>query len=410
MAFVTEHSTALCLLQLGIGSRSRGIMAVNQIEVLDESLKSIEQDGVVSIVEELGKEAATIRQTMINSVHRDSILRVRNITKDRTADNKAAKKVKYTQNIDQDYKLSDAEKEVEYEAAGRLIDKPFQYYLFDPLSFYPDDKAIGLAKYSSTDPRKQKPRELYIQLLKEVRECIYSWDKERNKLDPITWTTYETLGRKIYIVSAKDRLSESTTDLSQSIYSSMYKDACDYWLRGSNAGFKVFTTHELRRAYVCYSYQYFGYQTTKEIGYAQYVLRHKSVLSTVNYTSLNFRMFLGHGMSDAKKVHNDMLDKLGAVEKKMEELEQRLKDVGGSPPAKKQKIVRSHEERVSVKNTKGELVLLDRLPRATRNTGQDELIEQRVAEIKTQMKLNEIDVFSKRALIRLGVRGLGPLL
>ena len=61
-------------------------------------------------------------------------------------------------------------------------------------------------------------------------------------------------------------------------------------------------THELRRLYACYSYQFFGVHTMKEMAYAQRVLGHRNLETSAFYTSLQIKLIPGTGL--AGKTHS----------------------------------------------------------------------------------------------------------
>tara|TARA_R110000851_G_scaffold286630_1_gene440476 strand:+ start:79 stop:2007 length:1929 start_codon:yes stop_codon:yes gene_type:complete len=292
-----RFNTALCLLQLGIGSRSRGIIAVNQIETFDTPVSR-------------GLSA-------LNSLDHLMALRVKNLTKDKPSEWKAYKTYKKMSEFDSDFTMSDAQSSVDTNEQNAALDKPVQYYLFDPVSH---DTSRGRCVDPSDYYRfsEKHPREIFMQLFKTCRDYVYS-----KHPDLIEWTSYESGARTIRVAARSSHLSAEMGLLYRSVYPGM-KAVCAKYLKTYGLGLESYGTHELRRLYVCYSFEFFGRGKTKEIAYAQYVLRHASLSSAVYYTTLQFDMFLGKGSADQIAVHEKLLTNVCDVEASINVLKRKL--------------------------------------------------------------------------------------
>jgi hypothetical protein len=364
-----RFSTALCLLQLGIGSRSRGIIAINKIEQFDTPVLS----GL----------------SLMKSLDHRMALRVTNLTKDKTTDAKAYKKYKQMTEFDNDYMMSDAVDLVD--RTIETIDKPVQYYLFDPVSYY-ESVGIGVCREKLYAGEEHHPREVFMQLFKTCRDYIHS-----KYPSLVAWEQYHTGGRDIWMVSQNDRLSANMNKLYRQVYPLMLT-SCETYLSTHGLGMTSFGTHELRRLYVCYSFEFFGRGKTKEIAYAQYVLHHTSLSSTVFYTTLQFDMFLGHGSSEHIKVHEKMLSTLASVERQVNTLKRKLLDVGEMGNRNSRRVGDQH---VEFKTVLGGLALVRRLPHASHGATRDELVERGVVK-GNEMLLMGVST-SKNALRKAGV-------
>jgi hypothetical protein len=275
-----RFNTALCLLQLGIGSRSRGIIAVNQIEQLD------------SVV--------ACDLALMNSLDIHSALRVKYMTKDKPLEWKLYKTYKRASEFDSDYTRKDAVDAVNSASCVDFIDKPFQYYLFDPV-LHGASMGVVVDPDRCYHSENKHPREIYMQLFKTCRDYVHA-----KHINTVRWEQYSTGGRDIWVVSECDRLSSGMHLIFRSIYPGM-KLICQKYLKHPDLHMDSFSTHELRRLYVCYSFEFFGRGNTKEIAYAQYVLRHSSLTSTVFYTTLQFDMCTVVANGKRKRVQDDVV-------------------------------------------------------------------------------------------------------
>ena len=340
-------NTALCLLQLGIGSRSRGIIAVNQIEQFDSPV--------------IGDLA------LMHSLDHHAALRVKNMTKDKPFEWKAYKTYKRMSEFDSDFTMEDAAAVVKNASCVEVIDKPFQYYLFDPV-LHGKSKGLKIDPdvcYSSVN---HHPREVYMQLFKTCRDYIHS-----KHPGTVSWDTYSTGGRKIWVVDASDRLSEKMHMLYKSVYPGM-KAVCEKYLKRPEMCMESFGTHELRRLYVCYSFEFFGRGKTKEIAYAQYVLRHSSLTSTVFYTTLQFDMFMGSNSKSDMNEREKLMATLSDVESTVENLKRKMVTVESNAFEHAKKFKGDHVVFV----VDGAEVMVSKLPHSRRGVSREFLVARGV--------------------------------
>tara|TARA_R110000851_G_scaffold243362_5_gene395974 strand:- start:15995 stop:17707 length:1713 start_codon:yes stop_codon:yes gene_type:complete len=368
-----RFNCALCLLQLGIGSRSRGIIAVNQIETFDSPV--------------------SMEFSPLNSLDHLMALRVKNLTKDKPSEWKAYKTFKKLSEFDADFTMSDAQSLVDTNEKNDALDKPVQYYLFDPVTH---DASRG----RSVDPlsyyrfSEHHPREIYMQLLKTCRDYVHA--KHPNLIE---WSSYECGVRKIWVAASSSRLTADMGLLYRSIYPGM-KAACGKFLRSPGIGLDSYGTHELRRLYVCYSFEFFGRGKTKEIAYAQYVLRHASLTSTVYYTTLQFDMFLGKGSADQIALHETLLTNVSDVENSINSLKRKLVELEGEVQSRGRRRV---NEYVSFA-VGSETVDIERLHHAVHGMAREALVSRGVE--KGREVLSAGVKLSKNALRKLGVNSL----
>lgn len=255
--------TALCLLQLGIGSRSRGIIGVNKIEQLDTPVLSGVQ--------------------FLRSLDQRELLGVTNLTKSQPEDRLAHKMHKKMSKIDGDFDMSDAVQVVD--DSKTTINKPVQWYLFDPVQHFAL-KGLEVDPAPFYGGRRGHGRDVYMQLLKTCRDYIHS-----KYPTLVKWDRYHTGGRDIWVVDEVDRLSPQMDRLWTSVYNGMKLTSMKY-LSNPILGLNPSGTHEMRRLYVCYSFEKFARGMMKEIAYAQYVLQHVSIQTSVLYTTVDFVMGL----------------------------------------------------------------------------------------------------------------------
>lgn len=368
-----RFNTALCLIQLGIGSRSRGIIAVNRIETFDTPVNT--------------------ELSALKSLDHLMALRVQNLTKDKPNEWKAYKTYKKLSEFDSDFTMSDAQLLVDTGDQNDVLDKPVQYYLFDPVTH---DASRGRSVDASSYYRfaVHHPREIYMQLFKTCRDYVYA---KHPKL--IKWTSYECGSRTIRVAAPDSRLSAEMGLLYRSIYPGM-KAVCAKYLKSPGLGLVTFGTHELRRLYVCYSFEFFGKGKTKEIAYAQYVLRHASLSSTVYYTTLQFDMFMGKGAADEIALHETLLTSVSDVEESITNLKRKLSELEHDVQSRVKRVV-STSVRFDGRDGRVEI---QRLPRAPRGLSRNDLVDRGVEKglevVKAGVKL------SKSTLRKLGVNSL----
>ena len=168
---------------------------------------------------------------------------------------------------------------------------------------------------------RQRPRDVFIQLFKAVRDEIkrLSEEKEGKGLKYIVeWESYQTLDRKIYMIKDTQRDKTGVEKFMKSVWVGMNK-TCIEWL-DMIPHLKEKNPHQLRRMYVCYSYEYFGRDISKEIGYAQYVLRHTNIATSMLYTTMSFKMALSDSMADDKDFKSEFVKSVVDIRGMLDEI------------------------------------------------------------------------------------------
>ena len=333
-------NTALCLLMLGIGSRSRGILGINKIEAMDTITKS-EEDGIG--VREAG-------DAIFAGIGADMTLRVSRITKEKEREVLTKKLMDTSSMGDEEGGMTEkaAREIIKMQSEARIIDKPFQYYFFDPVAFNRRNTGGGDVKvgdlYSTTDTKRQTPRHVFLALLQQVRAALKAGAQSGEKA--MKWEKYTTEGLGIDIVSDTQD-SGGVVAMARyfsRVYNSMHTRCRELLSQIPTLKNGMGGTHELRRMYVCYSYEYFGRGKVKEIGYAQYVLRHQAIQTSIRYTTLQFEMMMGSEISEKMLKSEEYVQTQLELEKKMDGLDEaiaglkrRIDDLVGQQQAKRQK-------------------------------------------------------------------------
>jgi hypothetical protein len=366
-----RFNTALCLLQLGIGSRSRGVIAVNKIIAFDAPV-----GGIVPGVVDLDPMAT---------------LRVSHLTKDCDDEWKAYKLWKRGVEHTPDFTMEDARMRVAVSAHTDHVDRCLQYYLFDPIVHNASNGVVVTADDCYSVGCKRHPREIYMQLLQVCRSYVHSKHPHT-----IKWEVYKSADRNIFVASKCDRLSKRMKVLQQSIYPGM-KAACVSYLNTPGLGLDAYGTHELRRLYICYSFEFFGRGHTKEIAYAQHALQHVSLSSTVYYTTIQFDMFDARTLTDQINEHEQLAVNVLKKERGVNNLKRKalaLNEEGEKHTASK----RTYS---MFRRGDGAVMRISRLTHAGRNNASGVLISRGV-EKGREMRGFGVKV-SKNALRKVGV-------
>jgi hypothetical protein len=165
-----------------------------------------------------------------------------------------------------------------------------------------------------------------MHLLMVVREALRARCASDRWGFNVRWEQYTTGDRKIWML--EDGKQDSPRDVVR-FHAKAYvgmKKACEFYLK-QISGMKVVTPHQLRRLYVCYSYEYFGRGITKEIGYAQYVLRHKTITTSQTYTTLIIQLVLDDRITPVKMEANRLAVEAARVMQKMEDVQAMMEDM-----------------------------------------------------------------------------------
>ena len=344
---------ALCLLMLGVGSRSRGIIMVNEIEALgfDVIKKEVEEKETVIEDEKQDASVVVMRRELAARTVGFGTMRVKRLTKDVDEDKQVEDAIGFSKAFGKkELTEGEARSVVDINKETKMIDKPFLYMLFTP----PD----GAVEY--------KAQEVYIQLFKTVRDCMKSLSEQEEKKDwggSVDWETYETLGREIWVLTREQTNAKPKEMFMKWVWGKMEK-VCTALLTKHLGSLTSKKPHQLRRMYVCYSYEYFGRGISKEIGYAQYVLRHTSISSSMRYTTLSFVMALSDSLAKDKDFKNEFVDAMAEVAA----LRAEVADMRG--------VKRMRESEVRFTAADDEDVVLAKLPRAKKGTPRASLIER----------------------------------
>ena len=410
-------STAILLLQLCVGSRVSGIMFANKIMKLDVRTKQDDQRD---------KATHESRSLLLKGIHEPALVRVMNLTKERSDFLAKVSRVMNTSqlaNIEVEY--GTAKDIVERETADHFIDKPIQYYLLDPTKYVKVHDG-GAKKqlepssfYTSPDPTRQNPREVFLQLLRQVRHAV----KVVSGQNKLPWARYnmdngDLKGDKTRMIDYIDYkkletqlMTKKFLQLHQVFYKHVNERSRHYLSAIKSLG-DMTTTHTLRRLYTCYSFEYFGRGRLKEVGYAQYVLRHKSIETSIRYTVVQFDMTIDSVAMDKALLSDKMTRELNEVKSQFEEigrekdilmteltnLKRKFEELDSAPLVKKQKTDTAF---VRFMNKDGQETMVQRKPRSVRGMTEDAKI---VAGLEVADRLVEARVNVTRVnLVKLGV-------
>jgi hypothetical protein len=356
---------AACLLQLGIGSRAKGVLGINQIEEYDgRSKKKEEMDS-----EDFERDnILENRELVLKGQPFYHALRVRRVTKEKEMDAQVV--TQQSKNVKLGLKTTEAEvrEMLKRESSQRVIDKPFQYYFFDPLTYYSDIKDRNEV-YGGKDESKWGSRDVFLQLLQQVREYLSKTDHGKK----IKWVTYKTGDRKIKIVDTQQDDIRSVLQFFSWAHEKMDR-VCKGFL-DTLPTLKSKSTHQLRRLYVCYSFRYFGEGKMKELGYAQYVLRHRSIKSSVRYTTLQFEMDMDLKLEAVKQFQKHFADEVLKTRREIEELKEMMS--GTTTDMRVEDTPRGY---VKLKTDDGETVLFEKRKRKSRGVEMNEEYKRGVVE------------------------------
>jgi Skp family chaperone for outer membrane proteins len=405
-AYMKRMGCALCLLQLGVGSRSKGIIGVNEIDLVDS--KGVEERSEVEEAKDLfggyGRLVTVRRLTKDKDVKLKAVI----------AKNKAGHVLGVDGDADND--IDDFLKAAETQSEMRNVTKPLQYYFFDPMQFpftgkTPEDR---LERWASTDTTTHDPRRVFFALLRTVRDNIrYHCMREKSG---VKWR-YSRTGGDVNDFTAHwaitpefDRSSEY-----KKCYSKWYKAMTDVIhdnLLRHMKNLKNRATHELRRLYVCYAYQQFGARTMKEVAFANRVLMHESFNTTLFYTSLQIRLMVGGTHDHVKKQSQkltQMLNQYKSIitdnQKEIEELKRDMQDLA-SHERKDETTLDDHTGIVHTHSfetmNKGR-VDIERLLRVHRNEKKTKAFFVQRGVVKAKELFERDVLISRKKLVRLGV-------
>ena len=436
---------AASMIQLAIGSRAKGVYGVNKIHPVfigstpeaHQNITAIDDDEVTAEEQETGISGPADKRDF--DCASTQLITITRLSKEKDTNLKEAIQMhilrkeklgdlegdagKVDLDADEEKVLEEkATEQVKQDNMARQITKPFQYYLFDPLSdstkFFDGDKPITREERAdrlSSDAKRdydESNRLCFFCLLRVLRKLVMQYSKAygtpTNKWKEIKWETvhggtpYEHLA-----VSEKDVLGKEFDQLKNDLRADqgvVVSTAFEHL--GPDIPRK---THELRRLYACYSYQFFGVRTMKEMAYAQRVLGHRNLETSAFYTSLQIQLIPGTGMAgkklDSGKLAIDFVDVMKT------QVTEYLKSIGyasSGPSGLPQPPIEIIEEK---KDGDGEEKIINGVPKFKSAKGpewhkmpKDVMRERRVKRSLDAIKMMREEGFepSKRALKRLG--------
>ena len=308
-------AAAACMLQLAVGSRSKGIYGVNQfapnnhIANNDDLTAEELEDGISGPSEDRDFDCSS-----------DNLVTVRRLSKEKSREIREAISIQSQMKRDEkdgednvpdmdkfnEYK-EEAKKAVDEEDMVRQITKPFQYYFFDPLSkssqFMGDatnEEKLSRLSDDAQDRINESPRLCFFRLLEVFRKLVRAyglkWSTTQNNWENIQWDVVGAGDYEHEHLAVSDEFVHSATfdrlkDDLRHTQGKIVSNAFSYLGTGIPK-----KTHELRRLYACYSYQFFGARTMKEMAYAQRVLGHRNLETSAFYTSLQIQLIPGTGV------------------------------------------------------------------------------------------------------------------
>ena len=313
---------AMLLLQLVVGSRFRGIFALNKIERYEGETKT-------SIDEEtkLNEE----KRNVIKGINHSNLIVVSRLSKEKDINVDVWLKMKSdgeNNEIDEEAATEVATREREF----RKIAKGLQYYFLDPVMMATwVEPSKRLALYS--DRTNPNPVAIFFHLLSEVRGYVHYMNNKKKFIGDDQWEKYIVKIRG----AVGDKRKKSNKPVTEEIYTlkvgtvqskkkgfmelyNFFYPTCNRMCKKLLGQYfpprmSAASTHELRRLYVCYSYKMFASNLMKEVAYAQAVLLHASINSSVHYISLQIEMTVGNTLGDIEKMSQTFSKRLNEIEK-----------------------------------------------------------------------------------------------
>ena len=293
-------AAAALLLQAAVGSRARGILAINIIDRCSLMLSE----------EKLGDAPKDIRLSYATT--EDNLVIVRRLTKSRDPTKKAVwdflNSNEWTKEDDKDMEIEDVAEiatgyrkgkpieamegylERRTEEANKVITKPLIWQLFDLKTYY---KLWNVDPFYYKDDEGEQfaPIDVFFNLLASVRTAV---------LDSLSDTDPDMVALTL---SATEPAQPTVQDAE--IHDPKVTKVVKSWVKRMNAvAASVFPpaiangSHDMRRVYVAYGYELFAKDRMKETGWANRVLAHDSIAVSNIYTSLKIDLGVaGHERS-----------------------------------------------------------------------------------------------------------------
>lgn len=402
--------SALSLIQMCIGSRSRGVISVNTFTMFDNAMDT--DDDSVKLFSDKQHLVTVDRITKEKLKSLELATRLAGSFSDNI-------KSKYDEAIDQIENGDDAvdagvrgkssesiRRRQEDDRSQRRITKPVQHYFLDPsaYAYVASDRADRLKMWSSSDPSTHDPRRVFCRLVEFVRKEVPRIWSEKNPDSGLVWDIHPMgFGIEHNAVSRESEYEHrgELNKLSAYFNKEMNKVIKTIFSKTEylpSDQLAQVGTHELRRLYVCYAYQMFGVQKMKEVSFARAVLRHDSFEATLFYTSIQVVMTVGATRSGSSELSEYALkqikeakDVVDLYRKKVEELERETKRISGhviemsKQSGEKKKVV--EDRLLSVVDENGELQMVEYFKRKVRHSNPEERIQEgrnKVAELRSR--------------------------
>ena len=252
-----ELAAMLALLQLCIGSRSRGVTCMNLFSVHNATQTT----------------AITSDRDVLKKM--PHLIYVDQITKKKDTSLLAAYAVGNVFNVPKD----------QHTPKNAMV-RPSHCHLLDPANWPHDIDAI---RWSSSEDKTRDPRVVFGQLLRYARDQIYTRHSDWGDVQFFdSKFGYDITYKAITTVCAENNLHIVATVAArwQRRVTNVICDVLnDTTYLPPNLMVKV-GTHELRRLYVCYGYWMFARDHMKELAFASAVLDHTSADVTLRYTGI----------------------------------------------------------------------------------------------------------------------------
>jgi hypothetical protein len=400
----------LCLIQLCIGSRSRGVISVNAYSMFDHPDRAS-----ISSPVELDPLLAMNRLVTVDRITKEKLKSIQDASK---------LAVMGGENFADALDAIDADDDLVESRLGRQEDislqrrvtKPVQYYFLDPMSYASngEKKKDRLSKWTKPeDSHTHDPRVVFARLVEYARKKVKAWS---SKFPNLVWEKKDFGNGVKYDVLTRDseqgfRGNVNTVTqkynrrmvllLKQVFEESKYLPVVDLPRVG---------THELRRLYVCYGYWIFAHGKMKEVSFARAVLMHETFEATLFYTSIQV---IPTVVTDSKSSELSD-DAFRRIEDALGQVKAISDDVSDWQDAMKREMVdlrRSLEEQFAVKADATVLVgVLDeddnphslvKFPRKKRNSSVADRIEEGRARVRELRGLGIVVDWS--LLMRLGM-------
>ena len=339
-------TAALLLCQVAVGSRARGIIAVNQIEKANFHLAD----------EQLGDNKEALQRAYASFL--DVLITVHRLTKSKNPQTQAILDYlvsKKNEDIEDKMEVEEGETDEQYD---KIITKPLLYQLFWLPWFHRLDPVRLLdAQYAIPGGTTGDIRNVFFDLLRSVRERVLKGPEAAEaKIQPKDVGYFGTKNQ--LSISDKTKDSQAVTFLVKAWVARMNRMVKDIFPPGVNTG-----THDMRRLYVAYGYELFAKNTMKEVGWTNRVLAHDSIEVSNVYTSLKI----------VNGVPAEKLTDLDAIRKQIQGLTDDIKRL-------RTEYHTWNETRkgvpVTLTNLFGEQVTIEKLPRSKRSATLDDKLDR----------------------------------